>query len=193
MCGYLNFALREWDFVPDVHKKVHILLPLACDLNLVITSEASRVVNSCSFMGIILFPYFNSTKGVKKTVASGKSRTHSSISPIWLDCSIRVYLNFALRKYEKLNNLLPQFFCDYTSRHLIDTYSSFCVVEGGDIFSHSHVLLFFFFFLPNRLRAFNHVTDAVRLIYQILGQSNFALRKLSYFLYMHKALRNRLP
>ena len=133
-------------------------------------------------MGIILFPYFNSTKGVKKTVASGKSRTHSSISP-----------NFALRKYEKLNNLLPQFFCDYTSRHLIDTYSSFCVVEGGDIFSHTHVLLFFFFFLPNRLRAFNHVTDAVRLIYQILGQSNFALRKLSYFLYMHKALRNRLP
>ena len=60
----LNFALRELDFVPDVHKKVHILLPLACDLNLLITSEASRVVNSCSFMGIILFPYFNSTKGV---------------------------------------------------------------------------------------------------------------------------------
>ena len=66
MCVYLNLALREWDSVPDVHKKVHILLPLACDLNLVITSEASRVVNSCSFMGIILFPYFNSTKGVKK-------------------------------------------------------------------------------------------------------------------------------
>ena len=44
MCGYLNFALREWDFVPDVHKKVHILLPLACDLNLVITSEASRII-----------------------------------------------------------------------------------------------------------------------------------------------------
>ena len=149
MCGYLNFALREWDFVPDVHKKVHILLPLACDLNLVITSEASRVVNSCSFTGIILFPYFNSTKELKKTMASGNSRIRSSISPIWLDCSIRVYLNFALRMYEKLNNLLPQFFCDYTSRHLIDTYSSFCVVEGGDIFSHSHVLLFFFcFFCP---------------------------------------------
>ena len=45
---------------------VHILLLLACDLNLVITSEASRVVNSCSFTGIILFLYFNSTKGVKK-------------------------------------------------------------------------------------------------------------------------------
>ena len=118
-------------------QKVHILLPLACDLNLVITSEASRVVNSCSFMGIILFPYFNSTKGVKKTMASGNSRIRSSISPIWLDCSIRVYLNFAL--------------CDYTSRHLIDTYSSFCVVEGGDIFSHSHVLLFFFFFFAQQV------------------------------------------
>ena len=35
MCVYLNFALREWDFVPDVHKKVYILLPLVCDLNLV--------------------------------------------------------------------------------------------------------------------------------------------------------------
>ena len=66
MCVYLNFALREWDFVPDVHKKVRILLPLACDLNLVITFEASRVVNSCSFTGIILFPYFNSTKELKK-------------------------------------------------------------------------------------------------------------------------------
>ena len=105
-----------------MHKKVHILLPLACDLNLVITSEASRVVNSCSFTGIFLFPYFNSTKGVKKTMASGNSRTRSSISPIRLDCSIRVYLNFALRKQEKLNNLLPQFFCVYTNRHLINTY-----------------------------------------------------------------------
>ena len=125
MCVYLNFALREWDFVPDVHKKVRILLPLACDLNLVITFEASRVVNSCSFTGIILFPYFNSTKELKKTMASGNSRIRSSISPIWLDCSIRVYLNFARRKQEKLNNLLPQFFCVYTNRHLIDTYSSF--------------------------------------------------------------------
>ena len=148
MCGYLNLALRESDFVPDVHKKVHILLPLARDLNLVTTSEASRVVNSCSFTGIFLFPYFNSTKGVKKTMASGNSRTRSSISPIRLDCSIRVYLNFALRKQEKLNNLLPQFFCVYTNRHLIDTYSSFCVIAGGEIFSHSHVLLvsFFLFF-----------------------------------------------
>ena len=117
-----------------MHQKVHILLPQACDLNLVITS--SRVVNSCSFMGIILFPYFNSTKGVKKTMASGNSRTRSSISPIRLDCSIRVYLNFALRKQEKLNNLLPQFCCLYTSRHLIDTYSSFCVIAGGEIFFH---------------------------------------------------------
>ena len=49
-----------------MHKKVHIFLPLACDLNLVITSEASRVVNSCIFTGIFLFPYFSSTKGVKK-------------------------------------------------------------------------------------------------------------------------------
>ena len=115
-------------------QKVHILLPLACDLHLVITSEASRVVNSCSFTGIFLFPYFNSTKGVKKTMARGNSRTRSSISPIRLDCSIRVYLNFALRKQEKLNNLLPQFFCVYTNRHLIDTYSSFCVIAGGEIF-----------------------------------------------------------
>ena len=129
-----------------VHKKVHILLPLACDLNLVITSEASRVVNSCSFTGIILFPYFNSTKELKKTTASGNSRIRSSISPIRLDCSIRVYLNFALRKQEKLNNLLPQFFCVYTNRHLIDTYSSFCVIAGGEIFSHSHVLLVSFSF-----------------------------------------------
>ena len=59
-------------------KKLCILLPLECDLNLVITSEASHVVNSCSFMGIILFPYFNSTKGVKKTVASGNSRIRSA-------------------------------------------------------------------------------------------------------------------
>ena len=131
-----------------MHKKVHILLPLAYDLNLVITSEASCVVNSCCFTGIFLFPYFNSTIGVKKTMASGNSRTRSSISPIRLDCSIRVYLNFALRKQEKLNNLLPQFFCVYTSRHQIDTYSSFCAIAGGQIFSHSHVLLvssFFFF------------------------------------------------
>ena len=178
-----------------MHQKVHILLPLACDINLVMTSEASRVFNSCSFMGIILFPYFNSTKGVKKTMASGNSRTRSSISPIWLDCSIRVYLNFALGKHEKLNNLLPQFFCFFTSRYLIDTYSSFCVIAGEmRFFSHSHVLLVLFcFFLLNRLRVFNHVTDAVRFIYQILGQSNFALRKLSYFLSLHKALRNRLP
>ena len=82
MCVYLNFAQRESDFVPDVHKKVHVFLLLACDLNLVITFEASRVVNSCSFMGIILFPYFNSMKGVKKTMASGNSRIRSSISPI---------------------------------------------------------------------------------------------------------------
>ena len=130
-----------------MHQKVHILLPLACDLNLVITSEASRVVNSCSFMGIILFPYFNSTKGVKKTMASGNGRTRSSISPIWLDCSIRVYLNFALGKHENLNNLLPQFFCFYTSRYLIDTYSSFCVIAGEmRFFSHSHVLLVLFCF-----------------------------------------------
>ena len=139
MCVYFNSALREWDFVPDVHKKVHILLPLACDLNLVITSEASRVVNSCSFTGIFLFPYFNSTKGVKKTMASGNSRIRSSISPIWLDCSIRVYLNFALRKHEKLNNFLLQFSCVYTNRNLIDVYSSFRVIAGGEIFS-----LFFF-------------------------------------------------
>ena len=113
---------------------VHFLLPLACDLNLVITSEASRVVNSCSFMGIILFPYFNSTKGVKKATASGSSRIRSSISPIRPDCSIRVYLNFALREQEKLNNLLPQFFCVYANRHPIDTYSSFCVIAVGEIF-----------------------------------------------------------
>ena len=120
-----------------MHKKVHILLPLACDLNLVITSEASRFVNSCSFTGIILFPYFNSTKGVnKKTMASRNSRTRSSISPIQLDCSIRLYLNFALCKQEKLNNLLPQFCCVYTNRHLIDTHSSFCVITGGEIFFH---------------------------------------------------------
>ena len=142
MCGYLNFALREWDFVPDVHKKVHILLPLACDLNLVITSEASRVIYSCSFTGIFPFRYFNSTKGVKKNNGEWKK----SISPIRLDCSIRAYLNFALRKQEKLNNFLPQFFCVYTNRHLIDTYSSFCVIAGGEIFSHSHVLLVSFSF-----------------------------------------------
>ena len=66
MCEYLNFALREWDFVPDVHKKVHILFPLACDLNLVITSEASRVVNSCSFIVIILFRISIKRKELKK-------------------------------------------------------------------------------------------------------------------------------
>ena len=167
-----------------MHQKVHILLPLACDLNLVITS--SRVVNSCSFMGIILFPYFNSTKGVKKTMASGNSRTRSSISPIWLDCSIRVYLNFAPRKHEKLNNLLPQVFLflhkPISNRYL---FILLCDISGEmRFFSHSHVLLVLFcFFLLNRLRVFNHVTDAVRFIYQILGQSNFALRKLSYFLH----------
>ena len=35
-------------------------------------------------------------------MASGNSRIRSSISPIRLDCSIRVYLNFARRKQEKL-------------------------------------------------------------------------------------------
>ena len=147
----------------------------------VITSEASRVVNSCSFMGIILFPYFNSTKGVKKTMASGNSRIRSSISPIWLDCSIRVYLNFALRKHEKLNNLLPQiFFCVYTSRYLIDTYCSFCVRAGGEnFFAWSCSASFFcFFFLFLCSTGYVYI---VRFIYQIIGQSNFALRKLSYF------------
>ena len=67
MCGYLNFALREWDFVPDVHKKVHILLPLACDLNLVITSEASRIIRISI-----------QRKELKKTVASGNSRIRSA-------------------------------------------------------------------------------------------------------------------
>ena len=93
-------------------------------------------------------------------MASGNSRTRSSIFPIRLDCSIRVYLNFVLRKQEKLNNLLPRFFCVYTNRHLIDIYSSFCVIaacviaasppEEVRLFSHSHVLLVsFFFFLLN--------------------------------------------
>ena len=77
---------------------------------------------------------------------SGNSRTRSSMSPIRLDCSIRVYLNFALRKQEKLNNLLPQFFCVYTNRHLIDTYSSFCVIVRGKISFCIHVLLVSFFF-----------------------------------------------
>ena len=134
-------------------------------LKLIITSKASRVVNSCSLMGIILFLYFNSNKGVKKTMASGNSRTRSSISPVWFDCCIWVYLNFALRKHEKLNKLLPQFFCVYVSGHLTDTYSSFSVIAGGEIFfSHSHVLLVFFF--CNRLRVFNDVTDAVKFIHQ---------------------------
>ena len=83
-------------------------------------------------------------------MASGNSRTRSSISPIRLDCSIRVYLNFALRKQEKLNNLLPQFFCVNTNRHLIDTYSgysSFCVIAGGGIFfAQSCSASFFLFF-----------------------------------------------
>ena len=67
-------------------------------------------------------------------MASGNSRTRSSISPVWLDCCIRVYLNFTLRKHEKLNKLLPQFFCVYISGHLTDTYSSFSVIAGGEIF-----------------------------------------------------------
>ena len=130
-----------------MRRKAHILLPLACDLNLVITSEASRVVNSFSFMGIILFPYFNSTKGVKKTMASGNSRIRSSISPIWLDCSIRVYLDFALRKHGKLNNPLPQFLlCLHKPTSWIDTYIDLCENRGWEFFSRSHVLLVFFFF-----------------------------------------------
>ena len=67
-------------------------------------------------------------------MASGNSRIRSSISPIRLDCSFRAYLNFALRKQKKLNNLLPHFFCVYTNRHLIDTYSSFFVIAVGEIF-----------------------------------------------------------
>ena len=131
-------------------------------------------------------------KELEKTMASGNSHTRSSISPIRLGCSIRVYLNFALRKQEKLNNLLTKFV--YTNRHLIDTDSSFCVLAGGQIFfAKSCSVSFFLFILLNRLRVFNHVTDAVRFIYQILGQSNFALRKLSYFLSLHKALLRRLP
>ena len=126
--------------------KVHILLPLAYDLNLVTTSEASRVVNSCSFMGIILFPYFNSTKGVKKTMASGNSRIRSSISPIWLDCSIRVYLNFALRKHEKLNNLLPQFFCLHRPTSARYLFILLCEAGGEIFFAQSCSASFLFFF-----------------------------------------------
>ena len=74
-------------------------------------------------------------------------RIHSLISPIWLDCSIRVYLNFALRKHEKLNNLLPQFFCVYTRRHLPDTYSSFCVIARGEFFFRIVMFSNFLFFL----------------------------------------------
>ena len=130
-----------------MRRKAHILLPLACDLNLVITSETSRVVNSCSFMDIILFPYFNSTKGVKKTMVSGNSRIRSSISPVWLDCSIRVYLDFALRKHGKLNNPLPQFLlCLHKPTSWIDTYIDLCENRGWELFSRSHVLLVFFFF-----------------------------------------------
>ena len=197
MCVYLNFAQRESDFVPDVHKKVHVFLLLACDLNLVITFEASRVVNSFSFMGIILFPYFNSMKGVKKTMASGNSRIRSSISPIWLQCSIRVYLNFALRKHGKLNNLLPQFFsCLHkptSNRYL------FILLYESRRWNFLLIVMFcsfppFFFFFAQRVPCiFNHVTDAVKFIYQIIGQSNFVLRKLSYFPSLHKVLRNRLP
>ena len=82
----------------------------------------------------------------------------SSISSIWLDCSIRVFLNLALRKHEKLNNLLPQFFCVYTSRHLIDTYSTFCVIAGGEIF-----------FLLNRLRVFNTLLTLSNSSTKLLG------------------------
>ena len=53
---------------------------------------------------------------------------------------------------------------------------------GGEIFfAQSCSASFLFFFLLNRLLVFNHVTDAVRFVYQIIGKSNFALRKLSYF------------
>ena len=138
---FLATKVAKW------RRKAHILLPLACDLNLVITSEASRVVNSFSFMGIILFPYFNSTKGVKRTMTSGNSRIRSSISPIWLDCSIRVYLDFALRKHGKLNNLLPQFLlCLHKPTSWIDTYIDLCENRGWEFFSRSYVLLVFFFF-----------------------------------------------
>ena len=88
-------------------------------------------------------------------MASGNSRTRSSISPIRLDCSIRVYLNFALRKHEKLNNFLLQFSCVYTNRNLIDVYSSFRVIAGGEIFSHSHVLLVSFFFCSFHLNRYS--------------------------------------
>ena len=69
-----------------------------------------------------LFSFILLETGERYFQLEAHCRIRSPISPIWLDCSIRVYLNFALRKHEKLNNLLPQFFCVYTSRHLIDTY-----------------------------------------------------------------------
>ena len=58
---------------------------------------------------------------------------------------IRAYHRYPSKK---LNNLLPHFFCVYTNRHLIDTYSSFCVIVGGEFFfvqscSASFFLFFF--------------------------------------------------
>ena len=91
---------------------------------------STEKIDLSSLIHVVLWVSFSfrisiQRKELKKTIACGNSRTRSSISPIRLDCSIRVYLNFALRKQEKLNNLLPQLFCVYTNRHLIDTYSSF--------------------------------------------------------------------
>ena len=91
------------------------------------TSEASRVFNSCSFMGIIPFPYYNSTKGVKKQ---------------W-----RVEIVAHARQFLPFDSTVQSEYCVYTSRHLIDTYSSFCVIAGDEIFfAQSCSVSFFFFF-----------------------------------------------
>ena len=79
-------------------------------------------------------------------MASGNSRIRSSISPIWLDCSIRVYLDFALRKHGKQNNLLLQYFCVYTSRHPELIPILICVRTGGENFFRVVMFCWFFFF-----------------------------------------------
>ena len=87
-------------------------------------------------------------------MASGNSRIRSSISPIWLDCSIRVYLNFALRKHEKLNNPLPQFFsCLHKPTSNRYLFILLCESRKWDFFR--IVMFLFFFFLLNTLRVYS--------------------------------------
>ena len=63
----------------------------------------------------LFFPLYCLETGERYIQLEAHCRIRSSISPIWLDCSIRVYLNLALRKQEKLKISSHNFLCLHKS------------------------------------------------------------------------------